>query len=1222
MLAINTSQQRALTTAGTVVVTAGAGTGKTRTLVERCLSAVLDPDRPSGLDRLLVVTFTEAAATEMRRRIRQRLTEEAAARPDDAWLAEQVALVDTAAIGTLHGFCARLIREHFHELALDPDVTVLDEGRAAIMRQEVLNAVLERHYGGTGPLDLAFRTLVQTVGRGAETPVAELIQRLHEEARARPHSAEWLNRQLAAWEERGSVNWFELMLPDLEQWWREWRTELNSLRGQHARLAELADLFERPRSFQTPAGLAGFLREAAAFGARGVFPRGETSFRKPVDPLIAEAGDFLEALGDNPAGQVLEADRERCREPMRALLELTREFMTEFARARREAATVDFSDLEHLALQLLEDADGRPGPVALDMRNRFDRVLVDEYQDINAVQDRLLAALSREGNEANQFLVGDLKQSIYGFRLADPRLFRDRLARAHEGRDGTAVPLQENYRSHPAILEFVNDIFAAIMQPELGGVAFDDSSRLLPGNPDRGWPDAGPPVEVMLGSDHLNDADATEAGESGEPSHSPAERTATEAEAAAVASRLRELHENALPVLDESGEPRPVRWSDMVVLLRSPSGRAEAYAKVFEQVGVPLSANRTGLFRALECLDLLNLLRLLDNPLQDLPLLAVLRSPLVGMTINELAVLRLSQRSGDCWTALARFAEVGPESPAAEAAPNGTTASELPAELRSLLPTARAKAVRFLRQHARWRDLARQTSLSDCLEDVLTETHYEAWLLIQPRGTQRRANVRRLLDLARDFDQFQRQSVHRFLRFVEAQQEAEFDPEPAAAEGMDAVRLMSIHKSKGLEFPVVVVANLAGPFNETSQRQPVLADEHLGLCPSVDLSDPPRRHPTLPLRMARRRQAADLRGEELRLLYVALTRASQKLILTGWSSLPDAPVDPANTPGRLSFQRLRNARRPLDWLMPLLQAWSGDPAWYRQPRGRCNRFAWRMVGESPPASTPASDDPPAASMFPAGSLDELAAVCSRTRLIYPHQAATREPAKTSVTTLRQRTLEEDPADEAEVLFPPPRTGAFPALRLEPGGQSLSPAERGTAHHRFLQYADLNRLQDRSEIERQAARLLDTGRLTREEADSLDPTALAAFGQSPLADRLRDGDANVRRELEFTLRLEPGDAAALGLPTQDGLSRDEGIVVQGVVDVAVFTGAGIWILDFKTDAVTETTVSEKVAAYTPQLALYAMALNRIFQRPITGAWLHFLAVNQSAPVDLPAICHPA
>ena len=1248
MPAINVSQSLAIAATGNVIVTAGAGTGKTRTLVERCLARILDPAHPCGLDRLLVVTFTDAAATEMRRRIRERLAQEELTQPGNAWIAEQGAQVDTAAIGTLHGFCARLVREHFHELALDPDLAVLDEGRTAVLRHEVLSALVNRRYADSSPRGEAFRDLVSRLGRGSDGPVAELVLRLHDQARARPDPGHWLDRQIALWATAGPDRWLTQIVPELERWRAEWRIELSSLRPRHPLLAELADLFDRNEPLGSPPVIAGFLREAAAFGKRGRWPRGETAFRKPVEGLLKEAAGFLEALGEDQPGSVLRADWEQVCGPMRALLELTCEFDGDFARARREAAAVDFSDLEHLALELLEDNEGRPSALARELRERFDHVLVDEYQDINAVQDRLLTALSREGSEANRFLVGDLKQSIYGFRLADPRLFRGCIERSHADGSGTVIPLQANFRSHPAILDFVNEVFAGLMRPEVGGVDFDESSRLLPGDPDRPWPEADPPVEVLLCAREADDPSSPGIDEGGEGAADATSLDATEREATSVAARLRQLHQEGLAVREATGETRPVRWSDMVVLLRSPSGKAEAYAKVFEQAGVPLTAARTGLFRAIECLDLLNLLRLLDNPLQDLPVLAVLRSPLVGMEVNELALIRLHERSGDFWTALRRFAQT--PSDTCEPLPGTETASGSmdAAELASLARAARSKAVRFLHRHARWRDLARQTSLSECLEIALAETRYEDWLLTQPRGSQRRANVRRLLDLARDFDQFQRQSLHRFLRFVEAQQEAEFDPEPAAAEGIDAVRLLSIHKSKGLEFPVVVVANLGGRFNETDLRQPMLLDEALGLCPSVDLADPPRRHPTLPLLLARRRQAADLRGEELRLLYVAFTRASQKLLLAGTAGrrtavpaeAPEASLAIPNKTGKLAdgkettppetegfrrdtcpalpLRRLREARSPLDWLLPLLEYWTGDPAWLDRPEGRCAHFAWRAPTAEATLLEQPGGDRPGASATPAPLMDALAMAHAQACFTYLHQAATHEPAKSSVTVLRKRALEDESEREARVLFHPARSDAFPALRLEPDGKSLSAAERGTAHHRFLQFAALDRLASQPDIAEQAAALVAAGRLGSEEATALDLSALAAFGRSPLADRLREPGVEVRRELEFTLRLSPADGAALALPTRTGLAEDEGIVVQGVVDVAALTDTGIWLLDFKTDAVTATSLAEKVAAYTPQLALYALALSRIFERPVTGAWLHFLAADQSVPVALPSM----
>ena len=490
---LNASQDAAIHAEGNVLVMAGAGTGKTRTLVERCLVRLLDPDRPTPMDRFLVVTFTEAAATEMRRRLRERLEEARAQQPRNVWLAEQMALLDTAEIGTLHGFCARLIREHFHSLGLDPGLAVLDEGQAIVLRHELLDELFAERYADEGPSGDGFRDLVRTLGRGNDAGIRRLVLRLYDHARSLPEPDAWLARQAAQWEpSTPPADWLTAFPPAFDRWRREWLAELERVAPQHRRLAELTAHFAQ---FDAGVSLAEFheLFRLTASYKKG-WPRGETSFRQPIDPLIEEANAFRAGLGEPPDAPALAEDYALVRPAMRALIELVRAFAERFATAKREAAALDFSDLEQFALRLLWDpqTDG-PTPLACQLRQRFAHVLVDEYQDINAAQDRLITALSREGPKANRFLVGDLKQSIYGFRLANPKLFRQYAETWRQG-DGTVVTLQDNYRSRPEVLTFTNAVFAALMRPEVGGVPFDAQAGCGPAEPKppkhrrrRGW---------------------------------------------------------------------------------------------------------------------------------------------------------------------------------------------------------------------------------------------------------------------------------------------------------------------------------------------------------------------------------------------------------------------------------------------------------------------------------------------------------------------------------------------------------------------------------------------------------------------------------------------------------------------------------------------------------------------------------------------------------------
>ncbi len=1317
MSRLTRNQRLAVETPTNVLVVAGAGTGKTRTLVERCVHRLLDSADPVSLDEILMVTFTEAAAAEMRQRVRRRLEEAAALDPANLRLAEQIALVDSARICTLHSFCLQLIREHFQDLGLDPQLTVLPESQTAILAARTLDELLRRHYAGDTAADVAVQALVMAHGGGRDERMRALVLRVHAYAQTLRDAEGWLGEQIETHRQPTPTHWTGWLRDGIGEWRRFWLEALREVPATNLRAAECRAALERLPENADRATTGTALEAVRQLD--GDWPRGnKTAWRQPLEKLFQEAA-FLRSVTVVGDTDPLAEDWDWVRPHLLALLELTREFGTAFAEAKRELAALDFHDLEQFALRLLWEQPvarrcdaagpggssvlpegdslrprhssalpverrcdaagpsgssalpegdslrprhssalpverrcgaagpsgssvlpegdslrprhssalpgsdpafpdacagsdvgsrdgggglGRPTDLARFWRERLKLVFVDEYQDINDAQDCILRALSRDGADANRFLVGDVKQSIYRFRLANPRIFQRYADRWQvDPAAGTVIPLNENFRSRATILDFVNALFAPLLRREVGGVAYDADAELRFGRRDTGPtdpPDSGPAVELVLrltgGEEDPDDAEAGTDDELGK----------AETEAWLAAGRLRALKEQPLLVRDEfSGERRPVAWRDMVVLLRAPSGKAETYAKVFEQAGVPLWVRRSGLYQTTEASDLLSLLQLLDNPLQDIPTLAVLRSPLVGLSVNELAVIRLAQPVGHFWTALRRFhaSSAGPTSPDSDA-----------------VAIARASAWprvdRFLRRYARWRELVRLGSLSVCLEEVLDETHYEDWLLTQPRGTQRWANVQRLLAMTRDFDRLQRQGLFRFLNFLEAQREVEFDPEPAQVDEADAVRLMSIHQSKGLEFPVVVVADLGKAFNLQDLGSNLVLDETYGLASFVKPPGSERTYPSLPHWLASRRGLREALGEELRLLYVAATRAEERLLLLGTATRRAAGKKWTRAAGALSTARLLAATNALDWLGPLLPAFTGQDDWFDQAEGQSPSLAWRVaanagrVGDERAAKSPA-----APSALP--TADELEILGRRLLWSYPQAAATRESAKASVTGLRQRALEAD--DEAVAWFRmSPRQSAKRAPAPDEV-KALSAAERGVAHHRFLQFVTLESLGTRAALVADAERLRRAGRLTDPEARALDLDALAAFGQSALGEAVRRDAAWVRREWEFTTRVSPGDLAALMLPVTPGLDPEEFVVVQGVVDLAVIAPQRIWILDFKTDAVTATTVAEKARAYGPQLQLYALALTRLYRRPVTGAWLHFLTLNHSVSVPLPA-----
>jgi ATP-dependent helicase/nuclease subunit A len=931
----------------------------------------------------------------------------------------------------------------------------------------------------------------------------------------------------------------------------------------------------------------------------------------------------------------LAEDWQWVRPQMIALLQLAQQFGAQFARAKRELGAVDFHDLEQFALQLLWDRQARqPTTVAQHWRERLRLLFVDEYQDINAAQDAILQALGRAGAEANRFLVGDVKQSIYRFRLADPRIFqRYALAWSSSPDLGAVIDLADNFRSHEAILEFVNAFFSRLMRPEIGGVAYDEKARLRFGDAtgrramtraaeEPGGPNSGTRarIELLLRLTGVGGAE-NDSGDSIGLAEDQAlsDLSKTEQEARLLALRLKELKEQPAHVWDqEKQQHRPVQWRDMVILLRSPRYKAESYAKEFARLGLPLVVARSGFYDATEITDWLSLLQLLDNPLQDIPLLAVLRSPVVGISLDELAIIRHAHRDGYFWTALNRFQQdpqpitSNPKTPDADACSSTAENANANNHTQTL-----GKVELFLQRYARWRQFARQGALSRCLETMLDETCYEAWLLGQPRGDQRQANVRRLLTLTQQFDQFQRQGLFRFLRFVEAQQAAEVDAEPALISTENAVQLLSIHQSKGLEFPVVAVADLGKPFNFSDLYQQVILDEELGLCPQVKPPHTGQRYPSLPYWLAQRRQKRELLGEEMRLLYVAMTRACDMLLLAGTAAQKTTAKTWPAMAAQWSAPQLLTARCYLDWLGGWLVEATGHRDW--TGGGQTPLLEWRVYLDAHPglAQVEPSQSAPAQSLVEGGPAPPQALQSLQQRLAwqYPFAPATRQPAKSSVSALRRQAVAET-EEESPALFDFSVPAAkFRIQGLATGaGPELSPAEIGTAHHAFLELVALERVNSRAELEREADRLERMRLLLPAERQALDLDAVAGFWQSDIGQRIRARADQVRRELPFTARFRPMELGGLLSPSfSDPSLAGEFIVVQGVADLAVVLEKEVWLLDYKTDRVTMAEVDSKIAAYKPQIRLYAMALSQIYHRPVTQRWLHFLALNKSVAI---------
>ncbi|MCI8553440.1 MAG: helicase-exonuclease AddAB subunit AddA [Clostridiales bacterium] len=1167
---------------GTVLVSAAAGSGKTSVLVARLVGLITDPVNPVDVDRLLVVTFTRAAAAEMKRRIAEELARLLAANPSSRRLRRQQMLLPRAAIGTVHSFCSGLLREHFQQLDLSPRFRVGEESETALLRQESLAEVLEELYIEREP---AFLELSEVLGGGRDDRrLTAAVRRLYDFIQSHPWPDEWLK-------EKERLFWQE---GPLEQtgWAREVtgqvRRSLLACVSLLGRAAALADGEPKMAAAYGPALRAAqtFLASAAreldirdwdgqlalaqglpaGFGRLGALRQYEDEPRKRrVAALWDEAKRQVKRLPELFCG-----NEAQCREDMAvtgreiaALFEVTRRYAARFAEKKKRRRLVDFNDLEHMALRLLveRDAEGRPSrtPLAIELAERYEQVLVDEYQDTNAAQDALFGALSRE--ESNLFFVGDVKQSIYGFRQAMPELFIRRRERytEWEGQEAPAFPaavtLGHNFRSRREVTDAVNFVFGQLMRKEAGGIDYERKEELLPAAVYP--PLAGCETELIL-----VDGGTREEGDDRD-----------RAEARVVASRICTL-------MERFRETRPLAWGDICVLLRSKSAHAPAWVDELNRCGVPAwTAASGGFFDAPEVAAALSLLRSIDNPTQDIPLLSALVSPVAGFEPDELAKLRLFRRDGALYSVLGRYVRQGPEE------------------------TLRDRCRAVLTLLDRFRTLAATLPADRLIYRLYEETGLTAAARAGRHGGRRLANLRLLHEYARRFEQGGFRGLSSFMRYIDRLEQQGAGLSPAAPVGAaDAVQVMSIHNSKGLEFPIVFLAGLGGQFNDESTRSDLLLHPEAGAGLVRREPDTGRQYNTLPrqgVALAIRRSE---RAEELRVLYVAMTRAREKLYLVMTLRDPAAgltrlaaslPADGEETalPAALTL----SAHSMGEWLLT---------AALRHPSGALlRRLAeaedlpllpaeepWRMeVVPSPPAEEPEKlgSEPAAADPALVRRLTE------RIAWRYPQAALTRIPSKLAASELsRRRSVGEHIASRR------------PAFLSESG---LTPAERGTALHTFMQFADYAAAAVAPEQERD--RLVAGGFLTEQQGASLPFSRIRAFFGGELYRRMQRSPA-LRREAPFTVALP---AKALAGQAEDSLPPGETVVVQGIADCVFEEEGGLVIVDYKTDQVK--TEAELTARYRDQLRVYAFALAQTYALPVRECLLYAFALSRTVLVEL-------
>ncbi|MEK5435937.1 MULTISPECIES: helicase-exonuclease AddAB subunit AddA [Paenibacillus] len=1346
-------QWRAIAESGDdILVAAAAGSGKTAVLVERIIRKISKEENGFSVDRLLVATFTKAAAAEMRQRIREALDRELEENGENDHLRRQLSLLGKASITTLHSFCLEVIRRYYQIIPIDPGFRILNEHEAEMMRQELLQELLEEKYGEVGE-DGADSVFVQLAdwfsGERSDDAVHALIQRLHDYARSHPWPEQWLRDTAADFslpdtDSLGRTPWVLSILEEAKltlagaasqliqgreialqpggpaPYAENLTTDLEMVNALQEAVnerpwAELYDIFmevyfgklKACKKDSTDPGLQEMVKELRDSVKKSILDLQKALFGRPADVFLRELNEAAPLMAELAETVIAFGERYRIEKAGRGL--------------------VDFSDLEHYCLQILRHPDSLPGhslpsDAAMEYRAQFDEVLLDEYQDTNSVQEEIVRLISRE-TPGNRFMVGDMKQSIYRFRLAEPGLFLDKYRsfgsknagggsntvgeselselseKPNESSGGSVIDLARNFRSRMEVVNAVNMIFRQIMNETVAEINYDERAELVYGANFPGAAEKGPDTffapELLL----IDRGAAAGKVEETEDSETPLQESeaieseTAQLEARAIAHRILQMTGlnggSPLLIYDKGLKiMRPVIYGDIVILLRSARIWTPLIIEELRMEGIPAYGDlNKGYFEATEVEIALSLLKIVDNPQQDIPLAGVLRSPVVGLTEEELAKVRMYSH-GSFYRAVQMAANMQDANEAEEeydlfsahvietasAAEEKVTSDnndEIINEVESgsgALPQIslklKHKLKNFLERLESWRDAARQGSLSELIWRIYGESGYLEWVGGLPGGSQRQNNLKALYDRAVQFENdTAARGLFRFLVFISRLRENGGDLGVAGGGGEEGngVRIMTIHKSKGLEFPVVFIAGMAKQFNRQDLHSPFLMHKELGFGPRFVERETRVSYPTLPYLAINRRTRLELLAEEMRVLYVALTRPRDKMILVGTvRDLPRKIASWSSVQNRdellLADHLLARGRSYLDWVGPalirhpaaaILRKLGGSEGTVStvlhsdvsnwsisvQNASELNSGAFlpsdnsEDKAEERQSVLKALQKGESVSVYGSVNSDEIA---RRLEWPYPFAAASGIPAKTSVTELKSLlSMQDQPSYDLLEESGYPVTSTENNKRTDVAGadslhlrrpkfmekRSLTPAERGTAYHTVMQHIPLEGSVDPKVVEETLARLQRLAILTAEQVEAVSPDQIETFYTNELGRRLIDSSWKLR-EMPFSYMLPAGEAYG-GLDymnkavtelchgnNNEGFS--EGVLIQGVIDCLFREEDRIILLDYKTDSVLEhqgglEALKEK---YRFQLELYSKALHDILGEPISEIWLYF------------------
>lgn len=1171
-----------------ILVSAAAGSGKTAVLVERIVNRICVDNPPVDIDRMLVVTFTKAAAAEMRERVSRAIDSLKEQKPDDENLQRQSTLVHNALITTIDSFCLFVVQNNFAQLNLDPDFRIGDQAELKLMLKDALAQVFEDNYAREDNEE--FINLIDTYSKGRnDSAVRQMVEDIYYKAGSSSWPRKWMNSLLRLYDIKSAkqledseiikeiVDYSRVLLEEAVQeltMAKDLASATPGLEKYALTLSEDIALFDGMADVTGYVGMQEFLNKIS-FGRIAVIRKfdGDEKKKERVKSMRDATKKKVDGIKQKYFGMSIELmyeQLERQRPFVKELIRLSLEFYDAMEAVKTRKRVFDFSDIEHFALRILVDEQTlEPTETAREFSKHFEEIMIDEYQDSNQVQEDILTAISREHQGAgNMFMVGDVKQSIYRFRMARPELFMEKY-NTYTSDDSAhqRIDLHKNFRSRNEVLDFTNDIFYKIMAADLGNVQYDDDAALYPG--------ASYPKETMRPELLLVDYKDEELSEIIEDE----DGDKVQIEALLIANRIRSLMEDGMVTDKKTGQLRAVQYRDIVILSRSVATWGNTVAAVLKDCDIPAHVeSNTGYFSSYEIQVILSMLRILDNPLQDIPMAAVLASPIVGMDDEELAQIRSAFKG-------VSFAQAALSAMAGE---DGYEDEKLKA---------------FALVFERLRGAVADTPIHELLYMMLDETGFYRYASAMPAGKRRRQNIDMLIEMAAAYEKTSYKGLFHFVRYIDIQQKYEIDYGEAdtAGENDDVVRIMTIHKSKGLEFPVVFVSGLGKGFNTQDTKSDLVIHEKLGLGLVEKTKSPRTKRPSLIRNEIESRIKRENLGEELRVLYVALTRAKEKIILTGGLSNAQKSFEKyrgnVNAYQPISFGQREKAGCYLDWIIPAMLSY---PDKYTVSTVDATEFAARTAMDMA-----ANDISKAQLIGHISAADETKAkeLAEEFDFEYVYASDITKKSKYSVSELKHDSMVEKydsterEAERPKFLLEEKETyvpdfardddeagSASNESKKPKNAAGVNPgALRGTAVHRVMECLDFKSLCDidtkdhvavSAFVKKSMDEMLKKGLITDDMYRLTRPKLIEQFVSSDVAARMAQADkrGDLFKEKPFVMDYE-------------------GVLVQGIIDVFWLENDKIVLLDYKTDRVNA--AKELIDRYNTQLKLYADALGRIF-----------------------------